>query len=767
MRLKLMTLCMALCCLCLNATSQNVPNYVPTDGLVAWYPFNGNANDESGNENDGEIMGPQLTADRFGLNESAFEFENTRIEIANSADLDQFKSISFWFSTSSTAGNQVMFKQNIYSGHVHERVSCAVNWSGNAHFAAKEVCDATWQYDNVGVVLNDGMWHHYVGVLDSIQKRLYIDGVLLDESSFVPETMCSGADLIIGQEWDGVPYDFIGTLDDFGFWNRALIEDEILALYNAQFPFSGCTDSTSCNFNAEATSDDGSCLSIAELSLEDQIQIDSSGQLILVTPETLQNWTWDNGTSGSSIPIGSGGTFSIQGAIGDIPDIGSELNEGLVFAVDASNQIVYIASPEEIGTGSEWGCYGTPTGATGQGMGDGIINTQLMLENCSDENAAVVASDYGENWYLPSFEELDVIRTQLHDNGFGDYSMDNPLSYNWYWSSSECSENPHWAAGSMHFSDGFYGACNNKNSNPGGVIAAKMVQGEFCHFSDTITIEVDCSEIMDLSANSTSCGPGTYWDELESLCLPIETCQEDLDGDGVIGINDLMELLSSFGTMCEEPETGEFTCGDPMNYHGYDYATVQIGDQCWFAENLRTEHYANGDAIPGGLSNSEWSNAGDTNLGAQAVYNNDESNISDYGRLFNWYAVGDSRGLCPSDWHVPTDGEFMTLEMELGMSESEANGTGWRGTDQGTQMKSSSGDNPTWNGTNTSGFSGLAGGHRLFNGTFDLGGYNGYFWSSSLLGSDAWDRELFIGFTEVARSNSYLRYGFSVRCVED
>ena len=129
--------------------------------------------------------------------------------------------------------------------------------------------------------------------------------------------------------------------------------------------------------------------------------------------------------------------------------------------------------------------------------------------------------------------------------------------------------------------------------------------------------------------------------------------------------------------------------------------------------------------------------------------------------------MDDARGLCLSGWHVPTDGEFMTLEMELGMSESEANSDGWRGTDQGTQMKSSPGDNPSWNGTNTSGFSGLAGGHRLFNGTFDLGGYNGYFWSSSLLGSDAWDRELFIGFTEVARSNSYLRYGFSVRCVRD
>ena len=164
---------------------------------------------------------------------------------------------------------------------------------------------------------------------------------------------------------------FRGDFDDFGFWNRALTEEEILALYNAELPTPGCTDSTACNFDAEANEDDGSCLSTLELSLQNQIQISSEGELVLTAPETLQNWTWDNGTSDSSIPIGSGGTFSIQGVIGVIPEIGSELNEGLIFDIDSLNQIVYIASPEEIGTGSEWGCYGTSTGASGQGMGDG------------------------------------------------------------------------------------------------------------------------------------------------------------------------------------------------------------------------------------------------------------------------------------------------------------------------------------------------------------------------------------------------------------
>jgi len=416
-------------------------------------------------------------------------------------------------------------------------------------------------------------------------------------------------------------------------------------------------------------------------------------------------------------------------------------------------------------------------------MGDGLTNTQLILENCSDDNsAAAVASEYGENWYLPSFEELNAIRTQLHDDGFGDYSMDNPLSLNWYWSSTECSENPDWAAGSMLFSDGFYGACNNKDSNPGGVIAAKMVQGDFCLFTDTITIEVDCSESNDLSANGTSCGPGTYWDELESLCLPIENCQDDLDGDGVIGVNDLMQLLSSFGTDCaptEEPETAEFTCGDPVSYHGYDYTTVQIGEQCWFAENLRTEHYANGDAIPANLSYGEW---GSTTSGAVAVYGEDAGcddfspdgdacdsawSLNEYGRLYNWYTVDDDRELCPTGWHVPTDGEWMTLEMELGMSESEANSEGWRGTDQGLQMKTTYGWFSGGNGSNSSGFSGLPGGSRNTDGNFYFAGYYARWWSCTSSGSGAWTRGFDHNRYDFRRNVKHSRYGFSVRCIKD
>ena len=260
------------------------------------------------------------------------------------------------------------------------------------------------------------------------------------------------------------------------------------------------------------------------------------------------------------------------------------------------------------------------------------------------------------------------------------------------------------------------------------------------------------------------CGDGTQWDPVTQTCQTMDSCPEDLDGDGIVTVSDLLQLLGSFGEACEVSVV-EFTCGNPLSYQGYDYATVQIGEQCWFAENLRNEHYANGDAIPGELSNSEWQIADDTNLGAQAIYNNDVSNLADYGRLYNWYAVDDGRGLCPSVWHVPTDGEFMTLEMELGMSESEANGTGERGTDQGAQMKSSPEDSPSWNGTNTSGFSGLAGGIRSNNASFSLED-EAYFWSDSADGTSAWYRVLG-GNTRVSRTSNDRRNGFSVRCVRD
>jgi uncharacterized protein (TIGR02145 family) len=170
-----------------------------------------------------------------------------------------------------------------------------------------------------------------------------------------------------------------------------------------------------------------------------------------------------------------------------------------------------------------------------------------------------------------------------------------------------------------------------------------------------------------------------------------------------------------------------------------------------------------------------------TSSGATAVYGEGSSSctthspdgdacdeawsLNEYGRLYNWYAVDDARGLCPSGWHVPTDGEWMTMEMALGMSEAEANDLGWRGTDQGTQMKTDYGWYDGDNGTNSSGFSGLPGGFRFFDGEFFNAGLGGYWWSSS---SDLpWYRNVLHSYENVYRNIDAPHFGFSVRCVRD
>ena len=170
----------------------------------------------------------------------------------------------------------------------------------------------------------------------------------------------------------------------------------------------------------------------------------------------------------------------------------------------------------------------------------------------------------------------------------------------------------------------------------------------------------------------------------------------------------------------------QFACGNPVGYQGYDYATVQIGDQCWFAH----ENYENGDVIPSGLSDSAWSS---NTSGALAVYGEDAGcvnyspdidacdpaqSLNEYGRLYNWYAVDDARGLCPSGWHVPTDGEWTVMTDHLGGASVA-----------GAHMKTDYGWYNGGNGTNSSGFSGLP--QRGNEGSFSFAGFSGYWWSSS------------------------------------
>lgn len=187
---------------------------------------------------------------------------------------------------------------------------------------------------------------------------------------------------------------------------------------------------------------------------------------------------------------------------------------------------------------------------------------------------------------------------------------------------------------------------------------------------------------------------------------------------------------------------------------------VKIGNQIWATENLNVDKFRNDDIIPQAKTNGEWKNACKNKQAAWCYYENDTANGTLYGKLYNWYAVNDPRGIAPVGYHVPTDAEWTKLTTKLG-GEVVAGG----------KMKSTGqyGFNyPILTFTNESGFSGLPGGGRNPNGKFEKSEEHGYWWTATESAKgDAWSRWLFCNKNEVYRSNGSKSEGLSVRCIKD
>ena len=550
-----------------------IPDYVPADGLVAWWGFNGSPQDESGSENHGTVSGAVLCPDRFGNDAQAYSFDGTSLinagALPNLGAVPEDMTQSGWFKTSndSFCKMPLMTRRQSTGGMGWPTVMFRYDDTGFLNYFV----DDHMHYNPLGVnsplstapvELNDGEWHHFAAVKSGATYTLYVDGIVAgsgtDSHSFSGSTL----DFTIGYEGAfGFACEryFTGELDDLGIWNRVLSLEEILALNLSVPPHSGCTDDSACNFDEEATTDDGSCI---------------------------------------------------------------------------------------------------PSG-------------------CMDP-----------------------------------------------------------------------GACNYDSF--------AQCEGQTCTYA--------------CCPGPGCCHSSTVWDWELGQCVSANTA--DINNDGCVQLSDLLDLLSAFG-YCE-PEEAPWACGDPLSYQGYDYATVQIGDQCWFAENLRAESYQNGDVIEANLSSNEWASATSGAVSAYAESSSDTQNGSDdaiinvlaYGRLYNFWAVSDERGLCPSGWHVANDIEYTTLELFAGMDSSLVEETDWRG-DHGLALLSNlSLSDSNWNGTNATGFSGIPGGLRYLDGLYYQEGMEGFWWTG-----DGW-RRIMDGGAEVLRTaigdvDLNEIHGYSVRCLEN
>ena len=184
-----------------------------------------------------------------------------------------------------------------------------------------------------------------------------------------------------------------------------------------------------------------------------------------------------------------------------------------------------------------------------------------------------------------------------------------------------------------------------------------------------------------------------------------------------------------------------------------DKGEVTIGNQVWTSKNLDVSKFKNGEEIPEAETKDQWKAFSDANEAAWCYY----ENKTEYGKLYNWYAVNDPRGLAPKGYHIPTDAEWTTLTNYLG-GEKIA----------GAKMKSNTGWGNDGNGTNSSAFAGLPGGFRSNDGSFNHVGGGGLWWSSSENApGNAWYRSLYEHDGDVYRGLQWKQSGFSVRCIKD
>lgn len=216
-------------------------------------------------------------------------------------------------------------------------------------------------------------------------------------------------------------------------------------------------------------------------------------------------------------------------------------------------------------------------------------------------------------------------------------------------------------------------------------------------------------------------------------------------------------------------ETGTVTDID-----GRSYKTVKIGNKWWMAEDLRVTKYRDTSFIPLAPPppfDTTWSN-----FTSGAFTNNTDVSGNVIGVFYNYYAITDARGIAPLGWHIPTDQEWKELEQSLGMTSNDANNTGWRGSHEGEKLKVANGTLFGWAqyGTvwpsNESGFSALAYGCRMFDGSWGTPGQysTGFWWTiSSQDVNNAWYRYLDYKNPDVFRYYGPKTYGFSVRCVKD
>jgi uncharacterized protein (TIGR02145 family) len=286
-----------------------------------------------------------------------------------------------------------------------------------------------------------------------------------------------------------------------------------------------------------------------------------------------------------------------------------------------------------------------------------------------------------------------------------------------------------------------------------GVVLWQMVMGQKPYDTKTLSTFQLQSKIVNEKLSLTN----TIWDIIiqkatsKDSTLRFQTC--DFFNNEIINSENIKENNNEINeiTIINEDNT---VIDLDTNYLSKN--EVKIGNKIWMIENLNVDQFRNKDLIPEAKTDEEWKHAGKNKQPAWCYYDYNPVNGEKYGKLYNWFAVNDLRGLAPEGWHIPNDEEWSKLTFFLG-GENVA----------GNKMKNLSGWANNGNGTNESLFSALPAGCKN-NLNFSNIGLNAYWWSSTEFATgNIWNRFLHFDSRGIGRCLNFKENGFSVRCIKD
>ena len=731
-------------------------------GLKAYYPFNNNANDESGNGYDGTANGAILTNDRFDNENSAFSFNgSTFIDVPIIPNLQKTDTFTFscWISSGNLDNNHVIYGEDDGSDYDAFFISTYINQVNISLYNAGWTHSRSNTYD---FELNT-LYFLTIKKNNTI-INYYVNGNKIGSETNLAHSISNKSpnNGWIGKTRDGALSQsfFNGSIDDIRYYNRALTESEISQLYANYYPPDTLIAEPG-NKQVTLIWDSTGWANLEKVYIfRDQILTDS----VQITSEADTVYIDTGLTNGQSYDY----KIQSKGIYGNLSIFSDTVSTTLILF--PANLVAYYPFNNNANDESGNGYNGTVNGA--------VITTD-RFENTNSAYSFDGVDDFIELFNTDLIDN-DSLTFSIWVKGETNelYSAISTISGDLYYKHSANSDNPrlvfrwadmtstdlifndfindnHWHMLTVAY-DGqqITGFIDGKMSSS--LFIAKNLRSEIIYLGRRLTSDywlngflddvyiynrpLSESEISQLYANYyppdtliaqpedkqvTLSWDTTNWENLDKVYVYRDLALHD--SVNITSINDtsytdlnlinyqdyswFIQSKDDWGNISISSDTiTTFPCEIVTDFDGNNYTTTKIGDQVWLAENLHSTHYANGTPMVDGTGAVDIT--GDYTTKYFFWYDDDSATYSEtYGALYTWAGVMNSetssdnnpsgvQGVCPDNWHLPGDAEWKELEMYLGMSQAEADITAaWRGTDEGGKLKET--NTSHWNSPNT------------------------------------------------------------------